>query len=89
VGLQPFVAPPRKVKVGNGQILVTDKMVPHMEWWCQGHTLTSDMKVLALGVYDAILGYDWLKTHSPMICQWDKKVIEFQENGNTVTLQGI
>jgi hypothetical protein len=22
--------------------------VPHMEWWCQGHTLTSDMKVLAL-----------------------------------------
>jgi hypothetical protein len=89
VGLQPVVAPPRKVKVANGQILVTDKMVPHMEWWCQGHTLTSDMKVLDLGVYDAILGYDWLKTHSPMICQWDKKVIEFQENGNTVTLQGI
>jgi hypothetical protein len=35
------------------------------------------MRVLDIGVYDAILGYDWLKSHSPMICHWKLKTIEF------------
>jgi len=89
VGIQPIDAPPKNVKMANGQVLLSNKMVPHMEWWCQGHTLTADMRVLDLSVYDAILGYDWLKTRSPMICQWDKKIIEFEENGHKVTLKGI
>lgn len=35
------------------------------------HTMVTDMQVLDLGGYDAILGYDWLKLHSPMTCHWD------------------
>ena len=89
VGIQSVDAPPKKVKMANGQMLLSNKVVPHMKWWCQGQTLTADMRVLDLGACDAILGYDWLKTRSPMLCQWDKKTIEFQENGHTVTLQGI
>ena len=89
VGIQSVDAPPKKVKMANGQMLLSNKVVPHMKWWCQGQTLTADMRVLDLGDCDAILGYDWLKTRSPMLCQWDKKTIEFQENGHTVTLQGI
>jgi hypothetical protein len=30
--------------------------------------------LLDLGVYDMILGYDWLAQHSPMSCHW------FQQN---------
>jgi hypothetical protein len=26
-------------------------------------------------VYDAILGYDWLKGHSPMHCDWEKRLL--------------
>ena len=51
-------SPSRAIKLPNGQILYTDKVVPALEWWCQGHTITTEMQVLDLGAYDAILGYD-------------------------------
>jgi hypothetical protein len=35
------------------------------------------MRVLDIGVYDSILGFDWLRAHSPMNYDWDKKTIEF------------
>ncbi|RLN13363.1 hypothetical protein C2845_PM09G08930 [Panicum miliaceum] len=89
VGIQPVSVSPKKVKVANGQILLTDKLVPAMEWGCQGHTLINDMQVLELGAYDAILGYDWLKLHSPMTCNWDEYSVQFQERGKQIKLQGI
>jgi hypothetical protein len=39
--------------------------------------------------YDAILGFDWLQTHSPMQCNWATKTLEFTCNGVLVQLQGI
>jgi hypothetical protein len=47
------------------------------------------MRVIELEAYDAILGYDWLKAHSPMVCQWELKTIEFQEKEKLVHLEGI
>lgn len=46
------------------------------------------MKVLDMGAY-AILGYDWLQTHSPMIRHWAKRTLEFTQQDTTVVLQGI
>jgi hypothetical protein len=42
--------------------MLADQMDPGLTWWCQGHTLKAYMKVLELGAYDAILGFDWLRT---------------------------
>jgi hypothetical protein len=47
------------------------------------------MTVLQLGAYDAILGYDWLKAHSPVVCHWELKTVEFQEGEQHVHLQGM
>lgn len=47
------------------------------------------MKVLEISAYDAILGYDWLQMNSPMQCNWADKTLQFQNNGNLVTLQGV
>lgn len=46
------------------------------------------MKVLALGTYDAILGMDWLKAHSPMQVDWRAKCLEFSTSEGTVCLRG-
>jgi hypothetical protein len=51
-----------------------------------GHTLHIDMRVLEMSAYDAILGYDWLRTHRPMICHWELKTLEFQEQGKHIHL---
>lgn len=33
-----------------------------------------------------LLGFDWLESHSPMLCDWNAKSISFQDNGVVVTL---
>jgi hypothetical protein len=78
---------PQQVKLPSGEILTYDHMVPKLEWWANGHTLQSDMKVLPLGPYDAILGYGWLKMHSPMICHWEDKTLQFVQDGRDVLAQ--
>ena len=72
-GLTAVPATPKQVTLPNGQVLISDQIVPQLSWWCQGHTITTSMRVLDLEVYDGILGFDWLKRHSPMQCNWEKK----------------
>lgn len=66
VGIKPQPTSLRQVRVANGQILHSASYVPELEWWIQGHSFTSSMRVLELEAYDAILGFDWLKAHSPI-----------------------
>jgi hypothetical protein len=67
--------PPKNVKLANGQCLVTSTLVKNLECYCQGQYFTTDMVVLDMHPYDAILGYDWLQTHSPMQCDWAHKTL--------------
>jgi hypothetical protein len=52
-GQQALPMPPQQVKLPNGEIPTYDHMVPKLEWWANGHTLQSHMKILPLGPYDA------------------------------------
>jgi hypothetical protein len=82
-------ATPLTVRVANGQTIISDEVVPCIEWWIQGHTFSTDVRVLHLGAYDMILGMDWLEEHSPMQCDWSKKSMSFNHNGKFITLQGL
>jgi hypothetical protein len=50
-----------------------------VEGW--GHVYRTTMRLLGLEAYDVILGYDWLKQHSPMNCDWINKVLTFCDQG--------
>lgn len=76
------------IKVANGELLRRDQMVQSLEWWANCHTYKSDVRVLELGAYNAILGYDWLKAHNPMHYDWDSRVITFEDEGEKVCLMG-
>jgi hypothetical protein len=60
-----------------------------LSWWSHGATFKTPMRVLDLGGYDAILVMDWLKLHSPMTTDWQKKFISFPYQGHHVTLHGV
>jgi hypothetical protein len=45
--------------------------------------------VLELDAYDAILGYDWLKIHNPMICHWELKHWNFRNKGGRSIYRGF
>lgn len=58
VGISALPTTLRQVRLANGDTLITDQWVHQLSWWANGHTLKTDMRVLPLGAYDAILGYD-------------------------------
>ncbi|WVZ63633.1 hypothetical protein U9M48_013248 [Paspalum notatum var. saurae] len=80
---------PSKVKLANGTEVISNQAIPDFEWWCQGHTFHTHMKVLPLGSYDAILGYDWLESFSPMECDWKNRTLTFTSNQESVTLKEV
>jgi hypothetical protein len=47
-----------KVKVANGQTILSSHSVKAFSWWIQGHTFHMDVRVLDLAAYDLILGMD-------------------------------
>lgn len=77
------------VKIANGDTMQCDQLVPNLAWWCQGQTFNTTMRVLELGAYDAILGMDWLKQHSPMVTDWKNHCLAFPVNGHMIQLRGV
>ena len=89
VGIVPVSAPPKQVRVANGDIIISDKCVPELEWWIQGYSFVTYMIVLDMPTYDAILGFDWLSAHSPITHHWDNKTMSFEHKGLSISLQGV
>jgi hypothetical protein len=87
-GAQPLKRALR-VKIANGEILQGDACFPNCEWKCQGARFKTDFKVIPLDCYDAIIGIDWLKAHSPMEVDWKKKCMVVPVEAGKHKLQGI
>lgn len=64
-GIAVVPARPRQVKLANG-----DQMVPKLEWWIHGFSFSTDMAVIGMGGYDAILAFDWLTAHCRINHHW-------------------
>lgn len=78
-----------QVKLANGNIVTCDQQVSDLEWMTQSYTFKTTMRVLELGGYDAVLGMDWLKSHSPMAVDWIGKTLSIPHNGFEATLVGM
>jgi hypothetical protein len=89
LGRKPIPTTPQMVKVANGDTSLTYHYLSNQEWWIQGHSFFTDMKVIEPGAYDCILGYDWLKKYSPIMHDWEAKTMEFSDGNTQVKLQGI
>lgn len=77
-----------KVCVADGGELLCNSQIPHCSWGIQGSEFHTDMKILALGMYDTILGMDWLEAHRPMTVDWRAKLIEIPTPTGKVCLRG-
>ena len=86
VGCKISPAPTLPVKVANGEMLMSQEQVSGLTWWTQGQTFTTDMRILDLGAYDAILGVNWLKQFGRMTIDWAEKYLSFQYLGKEITL---
>jgi hypothetical protein len=83
------IHPEAKVRIANGGILTCDQQLSACTWWSQGHSFTTDLRILALGCYDMVVGMDWLESVSPMTVNWVHKTLQFQHKGESVFLRGV
>lgn len=80
---------PVSVKIANGGVLNCSGIIPACHWDTQGHTFSTDVRVLSFGCYDMVVGMDWLEQCGPMLVDWTAKQLQFQKEGQTVILQGL
>lgn len=78
---------PCRVQVADGSSHRCTSFIPQCAWTSMGHTFRTDLKILPLGSYDAILGMDWLECHNPNI-DWVAKTLQLQSDKGPVTLTG-
>ena len=71
----------------GGELLCTE-VAPQCAWYAQGHEFYTDLKVLALGTYDVILGMDWLEEHNLMQIDWRARFIEIPTPAGPLRLMG-
>jgi hypothetical protein len=55
----------KKVLVAGGGELVSDAILPQLDYSLARKTFSHDFQILPLKGYDIILGANWLKKHSP------------------------
>jgi hypothetical protein len=69
--------------------MTSTEQVQGLTWWTQGTTFSTDMRILDIGAYDAILGVNWLKQFGKMTVDWEAKYLSFNYKGKEVTVQDI
>lgn len=76
-----------RVQVADGASHRCTDFIPQCAWSSGGHNFHTDLKILPLGSYDAILGMDWLEHHNPDI-DWVAKTLKLQFPSGPVLLTG-
>lgn len=61
---------PVNVQIASGSLLECLDFFPQLEWTADGTIFADTFRVLALGIYDGIVGLDWLSKYSPMTTHW-------------------
>lgn len=84
-----LIQKPIRVKVADNRELRCTEEISDCKWLSQGHEFSTNFKFLQLGVFDIILGQDWLYKHSPMYVDWPTKRLKISDNGLPVFLQGM
>lgn len=80
---------PLSFMAADGSTMVSDGVIPQLQWHIQGHTFQFDTRILPFKGYDLILGADWLEEHGSMWFHWKKKCMKFTHQRKRILLQGV
>lgn len=80
--------PPMKVLVANGNQLISQYECNKFSWQIGNHHFQTSVKTLPMGSYDLVLGVDWLGSLGPVTFDFKQLQMQFQHQGQVITLQG-
>jgi len=78
-----------KVRVANGDTLLSSGKCPSVNIRVQGAVITSEFYLLPLGECDVVLGVEWLRTLGPILWDFAAMTMQFNLNASSVTLKGL
>ncbi|CAN0860162.1 Transposon Tf2-6 polyprotein [Linum grandiflorum] len=84
--LQP--APTMKVRVANGEALLSKAICKGFTWTMQNRIFNFDVRILHME-NDMVLGFDWLRTISPVEMDFEQLSMVIKWKGETLKLQGL
>lgn len=79
---------PLEVTVANGENLACSSMFKGFSWLLQGHEFHTYVMLVPLGVYEMVLGIQWLSTLGPVLWNFEELRMEFTIQGRRVVLRG-
>ncbi|KAL5776574.1 hypothetical protein ACOSP7_009500 [Xanthoceras sorbifolium] len=77
------------VTVGGGGEISSNAKCHSFSWTMQGISFTTEMRLLALGSYNAILGMQWIREIGSIMLDAKQLSMNFMKEGKWVSLQGI
>lgn len=80
--------PNLSVAVADGTKLCSKAVCKGFTWEMQGIQFNTEVRVLAIGGCDMVLGIQWLSTLGPILWDFRNLKMEFQLQGNSICLQG-
>lgn len=57
---------PTSVIIADGSTVTSHQLCPRVKWEIQGHKFCHDLRSMNVGVWDMILGVDWMTSYSPI-----------------------
>jgi hypothetical protein len=79
---------PVKVVAANGKNMMSNTACVNCSYIIQGHTFTSDFRLLEVHGYDIILGADWILTHSPVGLNLKTREFSITKDGADIVTLG-
>lgn len=79
---------PFSVIIADGSIMTSHNMCPKIKWEVQGSKFCFDLKSMDVGIWDNILGVDWMTYYSPITFDFRHMTIQLVQEGEKLLLQG-
>ncbi|KAL2235351.1 UNVERIFIED_CONTAM: Transposon Ty3-G Gag-Pol polyprotein [Sesamum indicum] len=89
LGCKPERTHPMMVRVADGSKLISQLACHKFSWEIQGHKFTHPIKLIKLGGYDLVLGYDWLGLHNPIELDFHQGKVTLSQDSNKVVLKAL
>ncbi|XP_017221614.1 uncharacterized protein LOC108198371 [Daucus carota subsp. sativus] len=56
-----------RVKMADGRVVTSKRVIPRLRWEVQQHKFCCDARILTIGGWNMIAGVDWLEQYSPIL----------------------
>ncbi|XP_071905809.1 uncharacterized protein [Coffea arabica] len=79
---------PLRATIADGTTISSELFCPSVTWSIQGYNFSFPLVIMELGMWDMILGVDWMVQYSPITFDFKQLLVRVSEEGGEMVLEG-